>query len=482
MGKSLRVNFGVYLVKTFVTALVPIIAFPYASHILGVDGIGRVTFAQSVASYFEMLALLGISQYATREATAVRKDPEKLGKLVTELLIVNTATTIFSVGLYLITVFMVSGLFNYRVLLLLFIVEIFAKGMNLEWLYSALEDYIYISKRSVVFQLISIALLFVLVRTQQDQLGYAVFLLLPYALSALINIVHAFQVVNIFGYKNYHFLKHLKGMLSVFAISVSSSVYMMLDTTMLGAMCGDTQVGLYTAASKLTKMGSSLVSSMFTVFLPRLTSYRYERNTEAFEKMATLVCNVILAFCIPVAAGMIALSREGILIFSGADFLAAQSSMKILAIDFIFSSINGFVAWQILMPYNEEKAIFRATATGAILDFLFNMALIPWMGSAGAATATLAAEICIFCVLLYYARRYIKIKNIMINLWQYIVGAIFIGVEAMLVARMIPQTLVCICVAVLICLPSYVLILILLKNSYALWGYDMIKQWVYAHK
>ena len=97
---SLKKNFVVYLLRTLISSLSPLIVFPYASRILGVEGIGRVQYAQSIAMYFELLAGLGILSYAVREGAKVRDDSQKLGKLMTELLTINLAAAGVSLALY----------------------------------------------------------------------------------------------------------------------------------------------------------------------------------------------------------------------------------------------------------------------------------------------------------------------------------------------------------------------------------------------
>lgn len=83
---SLTKNFIVYFVRTVVSVLVPIITFPYASRILGPSGIGRVQYAQTWVTYFQLFACLGINSYAIREGTRCRDDKEKLGSYVPKYL------------------------------------------------------------------------------------------------------------------------------------------------------------------------------------------------------------------------------------------------------------------------------------------------------------------------------------------------------------------------------------------------------------
>ena len=65
------------------------------------------------------------------------------------------------------------------------------------------------------------------------------------------------------------------------------------------------------------------------------------------------------------------------MIFSGSNFIEAVPAMKILSFDFIFAAMNGFLAWQVMIPYNQEKSLLSATILGALLDFVLNFLWIP---------------------------------------------------------------------------------------------------------
>ena len=68
---------------------------------------------------------------------------------------------------------MVPKFQDYQSLLLIFSVMIALTSMGMEWLYGALEEYRYITLRSLAFQLISIVLLLTLVKSKRDLFIYA---------------------------------------------------------------------------------------------------------------------------------------------------------------------------------------------------------------------------------------------------------------------------------------------------------------------
>lgn len=476
--KSLQHNFIVYFIRTLFSGLTPLLIFPYASRILGVSNIGGVTYAQTIAIYFEHLAMLGINSYAVREGAKYRDNPSAFGKLMTELVIINVGSTALSCTIYTIMICTMSGLQPYRVFLLVFLLEIVFHGLNFEWFYNIIEDYDYIARRTVIFQFISIVVLLVFVRSENDALAYAIVLLLPYMLTSITNFATMLKRVKLFGYRDYHFKSHIIGTISVFSVVVSTLMCLMIDTTMLGIMRGDYDVGIYTAASKLTRECSQLIKSLCAVFLPRLSVYRAKGQVKDFQRVAANACNIIMILSIPATVGMFSLSTQAILIFSGKDYLAAVPAMQILTLNFMFAAIDGFFGWQVLVPYNEEKILFGATFAGAMIDVALNLLLIPHFNTVGAACATLFAEIVTFCILLYRTKKYLPLSMIFRNLWQYVLCALPIWVICRVATALFPNFILSTVVSVLFAVPVYFLLLYAIKNPYARQYCDKGLQWI----
>ena len=62
-NNSIKFNFIVNSLLTISSFIFPLITFPYVSRILLPEGTGKVSFATSVVTYFNMFAQLGIPTY-----------------------------------------------------------------------------------------------------------------------------------------------------------------------------------------------------------------------------------------------------------------------------------------------------------------------------------------------------------------------------------------------------------------------------------
>ena len=171
--KSLKKNALFSSIKSVMNIIFPIISFPYASRILLPEGIGSVNVANSIIEYFLLIADLGIGTYAAREAARIRDNKYELSKLTREILFFNFITTTIAYLLLIISLLFINRLSDYRLLLIICSTKILFSTIGIGWLYTAQEDYGYITIRHIAFQIISLILLFTLVKSKEDYLIYA---------------------------------------------------------------------------------------------------------------------------------------------------------------------------------------------------------------------------------------------------------------------------------------------------------------------
>lgn len=452
------------VIKTFSKLMFPVITFAYAARILGETGIGRVSFSNSIISYFTMIALLGMNYYGTREAAKLRNDKEKLSKYVQEMLIINGCTTLAAYLLLFFSILAIPKLQSYRPLLLVNSTAIALNGLGMEWLYQALEEYRYITIRSIVFQGISFCTLFFFVRHEKDVIAYAVIHLLATSGSYLLNFINVRKYVYFRRYENYEIKKHLRPLLWLFAMVVSIELYTVLDSTMLGFLRGDVAVGRYTAAVKVNKMVVSLITSVGVVLLPRFSYYIHQKEYGKIEELVNKAYNFIFLLSIPCAVGLCMISDEIILIFSGSKFVSAGFTMRLLTPIVVVISFSTIVNLHTFVPMGKETWILQSTIVGAVTNFTLNLFLIPRYAENGAAVATVIAEIAVAVVCFWNIGKFYNREQIFLKIYQYMIASIPIPIIAMLLRGMIAHCVIRMCVTILLSVTSYISILFLFKN------------------
>lgn len=159
--------------RNLLNLIFPLITFPYVSRTLLVEELGQYNFANTFVGYFTMLAALGIETYAVREGAKYRSDPKAFSRFVSQIFSINVVSTALSYLLMFLLTFFSEAFADYRALIVILGLQILFTTIGTEWVYTACEDYTYITVRSIVFRVLSIVLMFVLVRAPGDVLQYA---------------------------------------------------------------------------------------------------------------------------------------------------------------------------------------------------------------------------------------------------------------------------------------------------------------------
>lgn len=432
MQKNVVLN----IIYTLSNIIFPMVTFPYITRILSVHGVGQVYFYQSVANYATMIASLGISTYGIRAVAKVRNDENKLSKVVQELVIINLVMTIIVIALIFIMSLIIPKFRSDYNLLWINCISVVSNVVGMNWLYSGLEQYGYITKRSILFKGISIVLMIIFVHKPGDYIIYALITVFSTTGSNILNLLYSKNLVNFKKSVRYNFKRHFKPMLILFASILAVSVYTNLDTIMLGFIRNSTEVGTFTVAVKIKTLLLSMINAVSAVLLPRLSFYINEGNLKVYTEILKKASSGILTIAIPVSVYFIFFAKESIEFISGKGYDAAILPMQIIMPILIISGFSNVVGNQVLIPNNMERYFMYAVIAGSIMDFLFNIFLMPILGSIGAAIATLIAEFCQMSLQTYFGRRFLKsnidIKQI-IRIMYISVIAIIIDKEIMIV-------------------------------------------------
>lgn len=401
---SVQFNFVMNAILTVSSFVFPMITFPYASRVLSVDGYGKVSFATSVLTYFAMFAALGIPNYGIRACARVRDDKVKLSRTAQELMIINLITSAITYVAFFVSLIFVKRFQQDSTLLIINSASILLNTLGVTWLYSALEQYSYITVRNIACKIVSIILMFIFVHNPSDYVVYGAIAMVASGGSNLLNFLNLRKCIILKPLGNYHFKQHLKPILIFFATSVAISVYTNLDTVMLGFMTDDTQTGLYSASVKVKNLLTGVVSSLGNVLLPRLSLYVSNQESDKFYETLSKVLNFLLLISLPLTVYFIFYSRTSILLFSGAEYENATLPMQLLMPTVFLIAVSGLTGNQMLVPLGRERVVMTSVICGALVDFGLNWMFIPKWGAAGAAAATLVTEFVVLAVQLFFLR------------------------------------------------------------------------------
>lgn len=467
--KSLKKNSILNVIKTLSSIIFPLITFPYISRVLLPTNVGKVNFGSSFISYFSMIASLGITTYAIRECSAVSNDKEKLGKKSSEIFSINVCTTIVAYLLLAVALMTFRKLDVYRTLIIIQSTSILFTALGTDWLNTAMEDFKYITIRTVLFQVLSLILMFIFVRKETDYLKYAAISVFSTSGANIANIFYRKRFCKVTFTLDMQWKRHFKPILLLFVMILAQTIFSSADVTMLGIMRSDYEVGIYSTAHKIENIISQVVSSLAWVVMPRMSAYYAEKNYEKINDLLRKTLELLMLIGIPAVAGTCMLSKEIVTIVGGDNFIEASLPLLILIFSFAFSLIGGsFLGNMVLLPSGNEKTYMIICCITAVINVGLNFLLIPEGGACAAALTTAVSSLLIMIMLLIKKDKNIRLDYLKQAMISPCIGAIAIclycKVIKIFISGVFLKTGVCILGSIII----YGIIMIVLKNELCL--------------
>lgn len=462
--KSLKLNVIMNSILTMSSFIFPLITFPYVSRVLSPVGTGKVAFATSFISYFSMIAQLGIPTYGIRVCAQVRDDKIKLSKTVHELLFVNMITTILSyIGLVFALIF-IPRLQADKPLYIVVSITILLNSIGMEWLYKALEQYTYITIRSILFKFIGLIAMFILVHEQKDYVFYGFITIFATSASNVLNFVNAHKYIEHRYIGGYEIRKHLKPIGVFFAMSIAATIYTNIDSVMLGFMTSDADVGYYNTAVRIKTIMVSIVTSLGAVLLPRASYYIEHDLIDEFYRITSKALNFVFLLASPMMIYFMIFAKEGIFFLSGDSYAGSIVPMQVIMPTILLIGITNISGIQMLIPLGKEKVVLYSEVAGAVVDVIINALLIPSMASVGAAIGTLIAELVVLMVQFVYLKGKIftALKNV--HYIRIVIAIIVSGIAVIWIKTFEFGNFVTLCISASLYFAVYGMILLLSKE------------------
>lgn len=475
--RSLKKNSVLNVIKTLSSIVFPLITFPYISRVLLPANVGKVNFGSSFISYFSMIASLGITTYGIRECSAVRDDKEKLSKKSSEIFSINICTTIVSYILLALSLIIFRQLNSYRILIIIQSMSILFTTLGTDWLNTAMEDFRYITIRTIIFQLISLILMFIFVRSESDYLKYAIISVISASGANVVNIFYRKKFCKVRFITDIQWRKHFKPIMLLFVMILAQTIFSSADVTMLGIMRSDYEVGIYSTAHKIENIISQVVSSLAWVVMPRMSAYFAERDYQKINDLLRKTIDLLMVIGIPAVAGVCMLANEIVIIVGGYDYIEAAIPLSILMCSFAFSLVGGsFLGNMVLLPSGNEKIYMIICCITAGANVLLNYVLIPKGGACAAAITTAISSFLIMVMLIIKKDKHVKLSYLKEAMISPCVGAMAICLYCKIIAFFISDILLKTGISILGSMIIYGAIMIALKNQICFQMLSIIKE------
>jgi O-antigen/teichoic acid export membrane protein len=461
---SLMRNFAYNSILTVANLLFPFIAFAYVSRIIGPEKLGTVNFASTLVNYFVIFGIFGLNQYGTREIARVRDHPIKLKATFNELFCIDIITTAIALSSYIIFILFNTKARSESILYWLNGITVLFSLFSFDFLFQGLENYRFISLRSILVKAISLIFLFIFVKKKEDYLIYALINVLGLSANYLFNGFYAYKLVG-FDFHNIHISRHFPTLFKFAIITFVTTFYLGMDKLFLGYMSGDYYVGLYAPAEKMARFSLSFINALSAVIFPRFSNMLYKGNRGESNELLKNSLHSVLMLAIPIFVGVELVSKPLVEVICGSQYLESVATLRIVALIIIPVAIANVAGVQVLIGSGQENKYLSSIFFGAIAFCICAFLLIPSMKQDGAAIGIVAAETVGAIFECYWGEDYLKGIDIMAWLPKILIASAVMafGVWTLSIINISPALLLLLSIISGVVL--YFSILIILKDT-----------------
>ena len=406
---SLKGNIILNYINTISGLIFPIVTFPYAARVLQPEGIGVVNFQNSIVSYIVLLTSLGIPLYAVREIAKCRDNLELRDRTTIEITLLSFLLCLLGyVAVWLLGEY-VPRIHEEATLFYILSLTIIFTGIGVQWFYQGMEDFLFITVRGLVI------------------VGSTVG-------NNLINFIHLRKYIqpSRIDWSRLNITRHIRPAFRIFMLNVVISIYVQLNTIMLGFMTDDRTVGLFTSGVKITHILTVIITSLSAVMLPRCAHLIGEGKIDEFNGIIRKSYYLLMFSAIPMTVGVMLLARPITLCFCGDDYVGSIPVVIFTAPTIIFIGMTQIIGIQILYPYGKEMLVIYSTLVAAVLNVVLNLLLIPLFAETGAAISTLIAEFSVLLVQVKLGKEFIPFRFVDRQIGNYLMAAVAMSLGVLL--------------------------------------------------
>ena len=419
-------NYLYNVVYQILLLLVPLITVPYISRVLGPELVGINSYTNSWMTFFMLVGQMGIALYGNREVAYHRENPIERSKIFWGIELLQVITITCALIAYLGAVLLFSTTFKEYFLLQSF--WIIAAGVDVSWYFMGVENFQRIVFRNMLVKLASVALIFLVVKGNNDLGKYIALLGLSNLVGNLTLWPYLKDEIKWVPISTWHPFRHFYPALLLFVPTITTQVYLVVNRLMLGRMSTQSQLGQFQYTDQIIKVILAVVTASGQVMLPHIANKFSKGDVKGIRDSLYNSFDFITAIAIPMMFGLMAIAKQFAPWFLGKQFNDAGILMMIEAPVILFIGWSNVTGTQYLMPINRTKEYTVSVTVGAVINVITNLFLIALWGARGATLATDISEFAVAAVQLVYIRQTISRRKLFGQMWKYLLsgGIMFI--------------------------------------------------------
>lgn len=419
-------NFLYNVLYQILLLVTPLITAPYISRVLGAEKTGIYSYTYSIAYYFVLFAMLGINNYGNRLIAKNRDNQEKLNVEFSSLFLLHLILSLISLIVYIIYIlFFVS---NYKSIAVIQTMYVLSAIFDVNWFFFGIEKFKITVFRSTAIKILSILLLFIMVKGKNDLPIYTIIMAGSSLLSQILIWPYLKKYVKFVKVDYKDIKKHIKPCTLLFIPVIAISLYNIMDKIMIGNQSTMTELGYYENAEKIIYIPLSIITALGTIMLPKMSNLIANSKEEILRKYISKSFDFVLFSSCALCFGLLGISSNFIPFYLGTEFEKTAILIEILSITIVFKAFANVIRTQYLIPKEKDKEYITSVILGAVINLIANYFLINKFYSIGAAIATVLAEFVVMAYQMYAVKNELKTFKEFIKGWKYFVFGLLMAI------------------------------------------------------
>ncbi len=465
MQKSITKNFVLSTAYQLLVLVTPFITAPYVARVLGVEGVGVYSYTNSIQMYFSMFAALGTVTYGAREISRAREDKKAYSRLFWEIELLTCITTLVCILDWILWILVAKKYNHYY---FIWTINIIAVAFDISWFYTGLEEFKYIVTQNSIFKVLGILAIFIFVRATDD-IGIYIGIMATVILLGNISMwIYLPKFLVSFDKAELSISRHLKETIVYFIPTIATSIYTVLDKTLIGLITdSESENGYYEQATKIINMAKAVTFNSLNAVLGTRISYLFAQGREnEIKKRISDSMDYILLFGIGICFGLIAVSQQFVPIFFGKGYERTGFLLQLMGPLVVIVGISNCLGFQYYNPAGLRKRSTKYIIIGAFSNLVFNLLLIPKLKSVGAVIGTVIAEGTITAMYMYNCNRYYTFKQLIHSGLRKLFAGVVMCSILMLSNTFFDGGVVGLIIKIIIGIVIYFLILFVMKDEF----------------
>lgn len=439
--------------------VVPLITAPYLTRIMGATNLGVYSYTNSVAYYFYLFAMLGISNYGNRTIASVRDDKSQRSNIFCELIYMQIFIGILVSVMYVLYLFNLAlSKDEYFLPSIIWIMYVISGAIDITWFFWGIEKFSITVQRNIIIKILITIGVFIFVKDANDLLIYIVLNAGGFFVSAVILWIQVPRYITFVEIKLKDAFKHFKSNLVLFIPVIAVSIYTVMDKVMLGNYSSMDQLGFYDNIQKIMTLPTGIITALGTVMLPRISNLLAKGNRDYAISFISMAMQFSNFFSIALCLGLAAIAPCFTTVYFGLEFSETSTMMELFCITIIFISWANVIRTQFLIPSGNDKAYIISVLVGALSNFIINSLLISKLGAIGAVWGTICAEFVVAFLQTIFVKKELPIKAYLRESVVFIFPGIMMFISVRIVFRHLGLSVLSLIIQIIVGILVYLLI------------------------